>query len=77
MKRLDGSWSFETAPGEETDVLFECEYEMKYYGLAMICRLFLNQAVPKIIGAFEKRCAQLYQRKAAKTEALGADEKVH
>lgn len=50
---------------------------MKYYGLALISRLFLNQALPKIISAFEKRCEQLYGHKAVKTEALDSCEKVH
>ena len=59
FKHLKSVWSFADVPGG-CEVAFEVEFEFKNAILARIIGLVFNEAMQRVVRAFEARAAQLY-----------------
>ena len=59
FKHLKSVWSFVDVPGG-CEVAFEVEFEFKNAILAGIIGLVFNEAMQRVVRAFESRAAQLY-----------------
>ena len=60
FKHLQSVWSFADVPGG-CEVAFEVEFEFKNAILARIIGLVFNEAMQRVVRAFESRAAQLYK----------------
>lgn len=59
FKRLENEWHFE-ADGEGTLVEFEIAYELKSLPLQMVVSFFFEEALRRLVAAFDTRAAALY-----------------
>ena len=61
FKHLKSVWSFADLPTGGCEVAFEVEFEFKNAILAGIIGLVFNEAMQRVVRAFEARAAQLYK----------------
>jgi coenzyme Q-binding protein COQ10 len=59
FKHMESRWNFADAPGGCT-VSFNVDFEFRNRLLQGAAGLFFNEAMTRIVGAFEKRAGQLY-----------------
>lgn len=60
FKHLKSVWSFADLPAGGCEVAFDVEFEFKNAILAKIIGLVFNEAMQRVVRAFETRAAQLY-----------------
>jgi coenzyme Q-binding protein COQ10 len=60
FKYLDNHWEFHPAGETSCDVDFYVDFEFKSYVLQKIIGAVFNEAMQRIVRAFESRAAQLY-----------------
>ena len=62
FKYLQNDWSFEPDPRAGSVIHFHIDFEFKNRGLQMLIGFVFNEAVRRMIGAFEGRAKALYGR---------------
>lgn len=68
FKRLETAWQF-AAQGAGTLVDFDIAYEFKSTALQMVVGFFFEEAVRRMVAAFDARAARLYGSRAPSTRA--------
>jgi len=62
FRYLNNHWGFEPAPGGGTILHFHVDFEFRSRLLQNLIGLLFNEAVRRMVGAFEARAEQLYGR---------------
>ena len=60
FKHLKSTWRFREAESGGCDVTFDVDFEFRNAILAALIGLFFNEAMTRVVRAFESRAAQLY-----------------
>ncbi|MGF1447479.1 MAG: type II toxin-antitoxin system RatA family toxin [Pikeienuella sp.] len=62
FRHLDNHWRFEPIDAERCDVDFYVDFEFRSRALQVLIGAVFNQAMQRIVRAFEKRAEELYAR---------------
>ncbi len=60
FKHLDNKWKFENSGVEKCVLDFFVDFEFKSRVMQRLIEMLFSEAVRRMVGAFEKRAAQLY-----------------
>ncbi len=64
FRHMDSVWTFADAPGGQVEVEFDVDFEFKSRLLQGAAGMFFNDAMQRIVRAFERRAAVLYGPRA-------------
>lgn len=68
FKHMDSVWTFADAPGGGVEVGFSVDFEFKSRLLQGAAGMFFNDAMQRIVRAFERRAAELYGPSSARAQ---------
>lgn len=60
FRRMRSHWSFRDLPGGGSEVAFDVDFEFRNRLLQTTATIFFNEAMQRVVRAFERRAAELY-----------------
>lgn len=66
MRHLKNHWRFKSEPNGSCTIEFDVEFEFDNSMLQGLAKVFFNEVVKRMVGAFEKRAAEIYGADALK-----------
>lgn len=71
LKHLTNRWRFIREPDGSCLIDFSVEFEFKNIALQSLAKVFFEEVIKRMVGAFEARAAEVYGTQAASEASLG------